>query len=72
MKWSSTNYPRQYTVWIWNDSTNSWKSVKTVSSDGNSDTIKFSTPVKARIFSLNLASPNSSYYVLYDWKVMGH
>ncbi|MGE5403587.1 MAG: hypothetical protein ACM3PP_01475, partial [Candidatus Saccharibacteria bacterium] len=69
MNWSATNYPRSYVVYKWTGS--AWQAVKTVAGDGNMDTATFSTPVQSRWVLLQLSQPNSSYYCLYDWQVLG-
>ena len=69
IKWSLTNYPKRYTVYSWDGS--KWVSIKTISSDGNMDEIKFDTPFSGKTISINCSNPNSSNYVMYECEIYG-
>ncbi len=69
IKWSLTNYPKRYTIYSWDGSR--WVSIKTVSSDGNMDEIKFDAPFSGRTISVNCTTPNSSNYVMYECEIYG-
>lgn len=69
VQWSLTNFAQDYYLYRW--SGDSWDYLGRVNSDGNADQFDFNEPFDARFVLLQCGTPNSGYYVVYEWQVFG-
>lgn len=69
IKWSATNYPRTYYVYRY--SNNQWVRAATINSNGDWDSVTFSSPFTSRYVRISCTNPTSSTYVMYEYELYG-
>lgn len=66
IKWSSVNYPQNYSIRYWDGSSSTWRTAATVSSNGDIDEIGLPQSVNTRYILVYCGSPNYFYYTMYE------